>query len=79
MSSTSRTLYVGGFGSALDATELRALFARHGTIDQLRLVERGDASVAYVTFERDTDADRARRQIDGLELAGRTLRVAIAK
>ncbi|MBK7825179.1 RNA-binding protein [Nannocystis sp.] len=79
MSSTSRTLYVGGFGSALDAHELRALFSRHGTIDQLRLVERGDASVAYVTFERDTDADRARRQIDGLQLAGRTLRVAIAK
>lgn len=79
MSSTSRTLYVGGFGSALDAHELHALFSRHGTIDQLRLVERGDASVAYVTFERDTDADRARRQIDGLQLAGRTLRVAIAK
>ena len=79
MSATSRTLYVGGFGSALDGHELRALFARHGTIHELRLVERGEASVAYITFERDTYDDRARRQLDGLQLAGRTLRVAIAR
>ncbi len=83
MISTSRphpcTLYVGGFGSTLTAPELRELFARHGDLHDLRLVDRGDASFAYVTFHDEADADAARRQLDGLHLAGRTLRVARAQ
>ena len=77
--SSSCTLYVGGFGSCLAASDLRELFARHGSVRELRLVDRGDASFAYVTFLDEADADAARRQLDGLHLAGRTLRVARAQ
>jgi len=83
MSPTSRTractLYVGGFGSTLAASELRELFARHGDLDDLRLVDRGAASFAYVTFHDGAQAELARRQLDGLRLAGCTLRVALAQ
>ncbi len=75
----SRTLYVGGFGSAMSSQDLRALFARHGEVEDLRLVDRGDASFAYVTFQRDAHANTARQKLDGLELAGRILRVERAQ
>ncbi len=79
MSPSPSTLYVGGFGSSLTASELRELFARHGPIRDLRLVDRGDASFAYLSFDHLPDAEAARRQLDGLRLADRTLRVAFAQ
>ena len=75
----TRTLYVGGFGSDTTAQELRALFDRHGQVEDLRLVSRGEASFAYVTFADDADATHARLNLDGTTLAGRTLRVAVAQ
>lgn len=75
----SRTLYVGGFGTALSQPELRALLERHGEIDELRFVDRGDASFAYVTFAADAHAAAARQQLDGHTVAGRTLRVERAQ
>ncbi|MBL8975712.1 MAG: RNA-binding protein [Myxococcales bacterium] len=77
--SSSCTLYVGGFGSSLAASDLRELFARHGSVRELRLVDRGDASFAYLTFDHEAEAELARRELDGLRLAGRTLRVAVAQ
>ena len=73
------TLYVGGFGSTIAAPELRELLARHGAVRDLRLVDRGEASFAYVTFDLEDEAEAARRQLDGIRLAGRTLRVARAR
>lgn len=75
----TRTLYVGGFGSAVDAPTLRAVFARFGEVLDLRLVERGEASFAYVTFAAEPNAAAARRQLDGTRLAGRLLRVELAQ
>jgi RNA recognition motif-containing protein len=74
-----RTLYVGGFGTAVSSQELRALLERHGQIDELRLVDRGDASFAYVTFAAEDHATAARKQLDGHAIAGRTLRVERAQ
>ena len=59
--------------------DLRELFARHGSVRELRLVDRGDASFAYLTFDHEAEAELARRELDGLRLAGRTLRVAVAQ
>ena len=75
---TTRTLYVGGFAAATTADDLRALFAAHGDIAEIRLVDRGDASFAYVTFASEQSAVTARNGLDRTALAGRTLRVELA-
>ncbi len=75
---TTRTLYVGGFVAHTTVDELRALFAPHGEISDVRLVDRGDASFAYVTFTSEQSATVARNQLDRTLLAGRTLRVELA-
>jgi RNA recognition motif-containing protein len=75
----TRTLYVGGFGAVATADDLRDLFARHGEVAELRLVDRGEASFAYVTFLDEADAVMARTLLDGVEFAGRTLRVERAQ
>jgi len=75
---TSRTLYVGGFVANTSADELRTLFAPHGEISDVRLVDRGDASFAYVTFTSEQAATTARKQLDRTPLAGRILRVELA-
>ena len=81
----SRTLYVGGFGAIVTAEDLRGLFAHHGAVAELRLVDRGEASFAYVTFVTfvtfvaEADAVTARTQLDGTQFAGRALRVERAQ
>ncbi len=75
----TRTLYVGGFGSSVGVPALRALFARFGEVEDLRLVDRGEASFAYVTFTAESHAWAARQQLDGARLAGRVLRVELAQ
>jgi RNA recognition motif-containing protein len=75
----TRTLYVGGFGAVATAGDLRELFAQHGEVAELRLVDRGEASFAYVTFVAEADAVMARVHLDGTEFAGRTLRVERAQ
>ena len=74
----TRTLYVGGFGEVAIEV-LRELFARHGEVQDLRLVERGEASFAYVTFVTEANAIAARRRLDGMQLGGRALRVERAE
>jgi RNA recognition motif-containing protein len=74
----SRTLYVGGFAANTSPDDLRALFTRHGDIDDVRLVDRGDASFAYITFANEQAAITARNELDGTPLAGRLLRVELA-
>ena len=75
----TRTLYVGGFGAVVTADDLRGLFAHHGEVQDLRLVDRGEASFAYVTFVDEADAVMARTHLDGVQFAGRALRVERAQ
>jgi RNA recognition motif-containing protein len=74
----TRTLYVGGFAAHTTPDDLRALFSRHGEISEVRLVDRGDASIAYITFVTEQAAITARNELDGTPLAGRLLRVELA-
>jgi RNA recognition motif-containing protein len=74
----TRTLYVGGFAAHTSPDDLRALFSRHGEIAEVRLVDRGDASFAYITFVSEQAALTARNELDGTPLAGRLLRVELA-
>jgi RNA recognition motif-containing protein len=75
------TLYVGGLEAQVDDGQLRQLFGEFGPICDTRVVIGDDGrcrGFAYVTFEDDLAAAKARVALDGKELDGRTLRVAVA-
>ena len=75
------TLYVGGLDDQIDANQLLALFGQFGPVEATRVVTDNDGrcrGFAYVTFGDDLAAAKARKALDGAELAGRTLRVARA-
>ena len=75
------TLYIGGLEEQVDDSRLRRLFGEFGPISDTRVVTNDDGrcrGFAYVTFEDDLAAAKARVALDGKELDGRTLRVAIA-
>ncbi|PRP90501.1 RNA recognition motif protein [Enhygromyxa salina] len=75
------TLYIGGLGPALHESQLRALFGDFGEITEARLVTDGDGQCrgfAYVTFANDLAAAKARVALNGKEIDGQVLRVALA-
>ncbi len=74
----TRTLYIGGLPPSATLDALRAEFGRFGPIEDVRVLPRGDATIAYVTFARESAALEARRALDGATLAGHRLRVEFA-
>ncbi len=78
-----RTLYVGGLHPDTTAEGLEALFARHGTVCEARVVMRPSTGhcrgFGYVTFASPSDARRAKAALDGHELDGSRLRVDLAR
>jgi cold-inducible RNA-binding protein len=76
-------LHVGNLAVDTTATELEALFARHGVVTAARVVtdqhsgrSRGYGFVDMATAEQ---AKAAIDRLDGFAIAGRQLTVAIAK
>ena len=75
------TLYVGGLETQINDDQLRTMFGQFGPVTATRLVIGDDGhcrGFAYVTFDDDLAAAKARVALDGVEIAGRTLRVALA-
>ncbi|KIG11563.1 hypothetical protein DB30_03285 [Enhygromyxa salina] len=75
------TLYIGGLDPQINESQLLALFADFGVITQTRVVTDDDGvcrGFAYVTFEDDLAAAKARVALNGKEIQGQTLRVALA-
>lgn len=76
------TLYIGGLESEIDDNQLRSLFGKFGLVESTRVVTGDDGQCrgfAYVTFVDDLAAAKARVALDGKEIDGRTIRVAVAK
>lgn len=75
------TLYIGGLEPSTEETQLREWFGGFGQIAEARVVtnESGECrGFAYVTFESHAAAGKAREALDGKQVAGTTLRVAVA-
>jgi polyadenylate-binding protein len=76
------TLYIGGLESQVNEDQVRDMFGRFGAIAETRVVTSDDGQCrgfAYVTFEDDLAAAKARVALDGVEVDGQTLRVALAR
>eukprot|EP00698_Gefionella_okellyi_P019171 TRINITY_DN583_c0_g1_i1.p1 TRINITY_DN583_c0_g1~~TRINITY_DN583_c0_g1_i1.p1 ORF type:complete len:369 (+),score=100.28 TRINITY_DN583_c0_g1_i1:534-1640(+) len=82
MSSGPTKLYIGNLHEALQDDDLREIFAPFGAIEGVNLVlDPSDGSrnkgFGFVQFRRPEDARKALQQINGLEVAGKALRVGI--
>lgn len=75
------TIYVGGLGPEATEAEVLSLFSSFGEIRETRLAKRDSGECrgfAYITFEDDLAAAKARVALDGQKVGDRVLRVAPA-
>ena len=71
-------LYVGNLSFAATEDGVRALFARHGTVEKVSLISDRDTGrprgFGFVEMSH-ADASRAMQALDGTEFEGRALKV----
>ncbi|MBN2531687.1 MAG: RNA-binding protein [Spirochaetales bacterium] len=70
-------LYVGNLDYAVDETELKDLFANYGTVKYVKVIE--GKGFGFVELETQAEAENAKKELNGSEYKGRTLRVDNAR
>ena len=82
MATHGTRLYVGNVKFTTTGEGLRAAFASFGPIKDVHLVEDRETGqprgFGFVEFVSGTDAEKAREEMDGADLDGRTLKVSEA-
>lgn len=77
-----KTIYVGNLPFSANETEIRDLFAQHGTVHSVKLItDRATGrprGFGFVEMEQD-EANAAIDAINGMEVGGRSLRVNEAR
>ena len=75
----SKKLFVGGLAWGTSSDALRAAFQQFGDIeDAIVLTDRETGrsrGFGFVTFKNSPDGDRARQEMNGQQLEGRTIKV----
>ncbi|MDJ0890549.1 MAG: RNA-binding protein [Gammaproteobacteria bacterium] len=73
-----KSIYVGNLPFSATETELRDLFAAHGTVESVRLMTDRDTGrprgFGFVEMA-DGDAARAIQALNGVDFGGRSLRI----
>ncbi|MGB0744711.1 MAG: RNA recognition motif domain-containing protein [Opitutales bacterium] len=76
-------LYVGNLSFDATGEDLREIFSATGTVNDAIIVTRPGGGrprgFGFVTMETQADGEEAIRQLDGQEVAGRALKVNVAK
>ena len=76
-------LYVGNLSFDATGDDLREIFSESGTVEDAIIVTRPGGGrprgFGFVTMSDEQDAAEAIRQLNGQELAGRALKVNVAK
>ena len=75
----SKKLYVGNLPFSATEDELRELFARHGSVDSVKVIMDRDTGrprgFAFVEMSEPSAATDAIRALDGTQLGGRAMKV----
>jgi RNA recognition motif-containing protein len=74
-------LFVKGLASAVSEDTLRSLFSPYGSLKDVRLATHRNGfpkGHAYVDFEDSESAERAMKELDGKEVEGKVISVAIS-
>ncbi|MEM8867088.1 MAG: RNA-binding protein [Verrucomicrobiota bacterium] len=76
-------LYVGNLSFDATAEHLREIFSQTGGVEDTLIVTRPGGGrprgFGFVTMTDEASADEAIAQLDGTEVAGRPLKVSVAK
>jgi RNA recognition motif-containing protein len=78
----SKKIYVGNLPFSANSDEVRELFAAHGNVLNVNLINDRETGrprgFGFVEMD-DADADKAIEAINGTEFGGRTLNVNVAR
>jgi len=76
-------LYVGNLSFDATGEDLREIFAETGEVEEAIIVTRPGGGrprgFGFVTMANEADGNEAIRQLDGQEVAGRAIKVNVAK
>ena len=76
-------LYAGNLSFDASAEDLREIFSAVGTVEDAIIVTRPGGGrprgFGFVTLAEDSEGEEAIRQLNGQEVAGRSLRVNVAQ
>lgn len=70
-------LYVGNLGYAVNKQELEDLFAEHGQVKEIRIIE--GKGFGFVEMSTREEAEKAKEALDGSDFKGYTLKVDEAR
>ncbi len=70
-------LYVGNLTYSVDNEQLRELFAPHGEVKQVNVIE--GKGFGFVEMSSPEEAEKAKEALNGTEFGGRTLRIDEAR
>jgi RNA recognition motif-containing protein len=70
-------LYVGNLGYSVVNSELESLFATHGEVTEVKVME--GKGFGFVEMANSADAQKAKDALDGQEFQGRALKVDEAR
>ena len=70
-------LYVGNLPYFVTSEQLRELFATHGEVQEVKVIE--NRGFAFVEMSSQEEANKAKEALDGTEYEGRTLKIDEAR
>ena len=70
-------LYVGNLSYSVSNEQLEELFAAHGVVKQVNVIE--GKGFGFVEMSSTTEAEKAKEALDAYEFKGRTLKVDEAR
>ncbi|HDS00778.1 MAG TPA: RNA-binding protein [candidate division Zixibacteria bacterium] len=70
-------LYVGNLSYSVTSEQLRELFANHGQVNDVRIID--GKGFGFVEMSSVDEAEKAKDALDGSEYEGRTMKVDEAR
>lgn len=72
-----KKLFIGNIENTATEDELKELFSEFGTVTDIRLL--GDKGIAFMEMSTQIEAEEAKKDLDGREFKGRSLKVNEAR
>jgi len=70
-------LYVGNLSYTVTSEDLRELFAAHGEVQSVNVIE--GKGFGFVELSGQAEAEQAKRELDGTDYKGRKLKIDMAR
>ncbi|MCU0822826.1 MAG: RNA-binding protein [Spirochaetes bacterium] len=72
-----KKLFIGNLDYAVSKDELQELLAQYGSVTDVKII--GDKGFAFIEMSTQAEAENAKKNLNGFNLKGRSLRVDAAR